>query len=187
MGAVGLTVQPEPLVTDGLAEVLQVLDGLAGAEIGKEIGPAGLAHTVLGEVLGGCGQGGLPLRGCGMRLAAVQSGRGLDALQAAGGAHAALVEEDDIEMLRERGLEGGGVAVGGGQAGGARPAGDGDEHPLPLARRRQHSEDHVDRPGLSGVEVIERHGQRDAGEVAVRARRASQTFQDSRCRFWRSR
>jgi hypothetical protein len=81
---------------------------------------------------------------------------------------ATLVEEDDVEMLGDRGVERVGVVVGRGDP--ARPgaASDRDEGPQPGALRPLDGVDHVPvRTGRIGMIAWDREG--DAGEAALRA------------------
>ena len=146
-------------------QYLEILDGLLRAEVGEVRRRTQLGYAVRAEARRRI------VRRC---LGAVVGGNRDRAREPTREPDASLVEEDDVEPSRDRRVEVRRVGVGEPDAGAARAAGRGHEEPLALAGRRQDREDDVDRPPVGGVEVVERHGERDAAELAFRARRRAE-------------
>ena len=148
------------------------------SKVGEEVRVSHFGRAISSESLGIQRQFRLARRRQGIVFRAVVRRRRGDALLAPGGPQTALVEEDNVERLRDRWIEGGRVGVGDGQSGAARPTHGGDEHPPAVSAGRQDGEDDFDRATVGSVEMIEREGQGDANEVAAWARLTTQPGED---------
>jgi len=180
--AVTFAVEPQFVVAYELPEGFEVFDSLAGAEVIEVVGWLGGSHSafatgrcrevvelfgaVAGEGLGGVEEGGFAFEGEGAGVGVVKLGDGPGALKAARQAHAALIEEDEVEVFGDGGVEAVGVRIGGGDARCARPAGGGDEESFALTAGAQKGEGDGDERRV-GVEVVERSVEGNAGEAGV--------------------